>query len=93
MTIDILAYQNDIRAKAKMVRIPGMDWEDVFQEVILHLLLVQTKYNPAKSSPRTFICRVATNKIRDLIRKSRAQKRGLYDTVSLDALVEEGFEI
>jgi RNA polymerase sigma factor (sigma-70 family) len=93
MTIDILAYQNDIRAKAKMANIPGMEWEDVFQEVMLHLLLVQSKYDASKAGPRTFVCRVATNKIRDLMRRSRAKKRGMFETVSLDALVEAGLEI
>lgn len=93
MTINILDYQNDIRAKARMAHIPGMEWEDVFQEVMLHLLLVQNKYDPKKSSPRTFVCRVATNKIRDLIRRASAKKRNLYDVVSLDELIEGGLEI
>jgi len=93
MTIDILAYQDDIRAKAKIAHIPGMEWEDIFQEVMLHLLQVQSKYNPKKGCPRTFVCRVATNKIRDLVRRSRAQKRNLYETISLDALIEDGLEI
>lgn len=93
MNINILDYKNDICAKAKIARIPGMEWEDIFQEVVLHLLKVQAKYNPEKSSPRTFICRVATNKIRDLLRRSLAKKRGLLQTISLDALIEEGFDI
>jgi RNA polymerase sigma factor (sigma-70 family) len=92
MTIDIFAYQSDIEAKAKIARIPGMEWEDVYQEVMLHLLQVQSKYNPAKASLRTFVCRVATNKIRDLARRSRAKKRGFYQTVSLEQLLEEGFD-
>jgi RNA polymerase sigma factor (sigma-70 family) len=91
--LDILAYQNDIRAKAKKVRISGMESEDIFQEVVLHLLQVRDKFNPVKSSARTFVSRVATNKIRDLIRRSRAQKRSLHEVVSLDALLEAGLEI
>ena len=93
MTIDILAYQDDIRAKAKLAHIPGMEWEDVFQEVMLHLLLVQSKYDSKRSGPRTFVCRVATNKIRDLLRRSRAKKRSLHEEASLDALIEVGLEI
>jgi RNA polymerase sigma factor (sigma-70 family) len=92
MTIDILAYQNDIRAKAKIARIPGMDWEDVFQEVVLHLLLVQTKFDPTRANLRTFVSRVTTNKIRDLLRRSYAKKRGLLETISLDALIEEEYD-
>lgn len=91
--IDVLAYQVDIRAKARRVHVPGMEAEDIFQEVMLHLLTVQGKYDPKKSNPRTFVSRVATNKIRDLIRRSHAQKRGLLQTVSLDALIEDGFDI
>lgn len=93
MTIDILAYQDDIRAKAKMAHVPGMEWQDVFQEVMLHLLLVQSKYDPKRSGPRTFVCRVATNKIRDLVRRSHAKKRSLHEVLSLDVLIEEGLEI
>jgi len=93
MTIDVLAYQDDISAKAKMAHIPGMEWEDVFQEVMLHLLIVQSKYDATRSGPRTFMCRVATNKIRDLVRRSRAQKRSLHEVVSLDELIKAGLEI
>lgn len=92
MTINILDHHNDLQAKAKNVHIPGMDWEDVYQEVALHLLTVQHKYDANKASERTFVCRVATNKIRDLVRRAKAQKRGLYQTISLDRLLDEGFE-
>lgn len=90
---DILEYRNDIQAKAKLAYIAGMDWEDIAQELYLHLWLVRHKYDSTKSSRRTFIARVVVNKIRDLARKSLAKKRNLYQTVSLDLLMESGFDV
>jgi len=88
MSINILDYQRDLKAKAYRVHVAGMEAMDVLQELYLHILEVQHKYDPARSGPRTFIVRVATNKIRDLMRRASAKKRGLYETVSLDELIE-----
>ena len=93
MRINIVDHQRDISAKARTARIIGMDWEDIAQEINLHILTIEGKYDPRKSSPRTFIARVATNKIRDLIRRASAKKRGAYAIVSLDELIEGGFDI
>jgi|GEM_PF-2084429 len=94
MKINIVDHQVDISAKARTASIIGMEWEDIAQELNLHILIIQHKYDPAKSSPRTFVARVATNKIRDLIRRASAQKRrSAYGIVSLDELIEGGFDI
>ena len=93
MSINIFEYQKDIQAKAKLANIGGMEWEDIAQELYLHLWCVRNKYNPVKSSPRTFVVRVITNKIRDLARRSLAKKRNYHQLVSLDALMERGFDI
>ena len=93
MKIKIEDYQNDIRAKALTTYIAGMGPDDILQEINLQLLRAESRYDPMKSSPRTFISRVATNKIRDLIRRSRAKKRNYQDAVSLDQLFELGFDI
>ncbi len=77
MRINILKFQNDVIAKAKTYSISGMTWEDTAQEIFLQLCRVVSRFNPDKASERTFIQRVATNKVRDLARRTNAQKRYL----------------
>jgi RNA polymerase sigma factor (sigma-70 family) len=90
MSINILDFQRDIVAKAKTVKINGMDWDDVAQEINLHLLHNIQKYNPSKAGPRTFVVRVADNRIRDLARRANAQKRYLDNhSLSLEELTEQ----
>jgi RNA polymerase sigma factor (sigma-70 family) len=93
MSININDFQREFSIKAKLARIPGMEWEDILQELNLQLLLAKDKYNPLKSQPQTFVSRIATNKIRDLARRSMAKKRDSRRTISLDALIEDGFDI
>jgi RNA polymerase sigma factor (sigma-70 family) len=88
MPINILDHKNDIYAKAKSAFVRGLEWEDIAQEIFLHLCKVVPKYDPSKASPRTFVLRVATNKIIDLRRHVSAHKRDQSKTVSLDALME-----
>lgn len=93
MKIKIEDYQGDIKAKALTTFISGMEPDDIIQEINLHILKAGLKYDPSRSNPRTFISRVATNKIRDLMRRSRAKKRDYQCAVSLDQLYELGFDI
>ena len=71
-----------------------MEWEDISQELFLHVWQKRDKFNPSKSSERTFVIRIITNKIIDLIRKANAQKRfAENNAVSLDQMIEDGFDI
>jgi DNA-directed RNA polymerase specialized sigma24 family protein len=90
MNINIFDFQKDIVAKAKSNRIKGMDWEDIAQELYVHLLQSGGKYDPSRgASERTFVIRVITNKIRDLARAANAQKRYLdNNSLSLEELGE-----
>ncbi len=90
MNINIFDFQGDIIAKAKTTRIKGMDWEDIAQELYLHLLKNIHKYDASRGAcQRTFVVRVITNKIRDLARTTNAQKRYLdYNALSLEELSE-----
>ncbi len=67
-----------------------MEWQDVAQELYVHLFQVVDKYDPSRgASPRTFTNRVITNKIRDLVRGTNAQKRYLdNNSFSLEELRE-----
>ncbi len=91
----ILDFQKDIEAKAKVSNIPGMRWDDVAQEIRLHLLKKADKYDPTRgASQRTFVNRVITNKIRDLVRAAKAQKRYADNySFSLEELGEQESKI
>lgn len=94
MSINILSFQNDIIAKSKSAYIKGMEWQDIAQELNLHLWIKREKYNPEKAGERTFVVRIITNKIRDLIRKANAQKRFAdNNAISLEQLMESGFDV
>lgn len=94
MSINILSFQKDVVAKSKSTYIKGMDWEDIAQELYLHLWQKRDRFNPKRASERTFVIRIITNKIRDLLRKANAQKRFAdNNTVSLDELMDAGFDV
>jgi RNA polymerase sigma factor (sigma-70 family) len=57
-------------------RIPGMDVEDIEQELMLRVHQRLPQYDPSQSSLRTFADRVARNCIASLIEASQAKKRG-----------------
>lgn len=93
MNINILDFKNDVVAKAKSTHIPGMDWQDIAQELFLHLLQNLHKYDPAKgASLRTFVVKISTNKILDLARRTNAQKRYWdFRALSFEDLIEVEF--
>lgn len=94
MSINILSFKNDITAKSKISYVKGMEWQDISQELFLHLWQKRDKFDPTKASERTFVIRVITNKIRDLIRQANAQKRFAdNNAISLEELMESGFDV
>jgi len=96
MSINFLDFQKEVKAKAKTYKIPGLDWEDIAQELNIHLWLKRDKYNPGrKASPKTFVQRILTNKLRDLARITKAKKRYIdYNHLSLEELMEnKNFQI
>lgn len=95
MSINFQNHEKDIVAKAKLKRcwVPGSDWEDVAQELRLHLWLKRDKFQPDKASERTFVNRVLENKIRDLQKTASRQKRHIdsfHLTFSQLELTESG---
>ncbi len=61
--------------------------EDLVHECIKHWVKNRRKYNPnAGANQRTFMARIFTNKLMDLVRKQNADKRkSLFKSESLDA--------
>ena len=60
------------------------DFEDLMQECLTHYYFVRGTYKAAKGAARaTYMWRIVTNKLRDLVDKKAASKRSKYATVSL----------
>ena len=68
-----------IRRKARsMCRLHGFspsDFRDIQQDLWLHLLHQQARFNPRVAAFETFANRLITNKARSMVRHRRAQKR------------------
>lgn len=68
------------------------DFEDILQECLTHWLSVRDKYNPSsEASQQTFMARVLSNKIKDIVKShNRECRRGSQVVISLDVpLFEE----
>lgn len=90
MSMRFLLFEKDIVAKAKTYSIPGMDWEDIAQELRLALWLNLPKFQPGKASERTFANRIMENKIKDLAKFTNRKKRWIDSHyISLDELMEK----
>ena len=71
-------YAADISAKAKTTLIPGLDWQDIAQELDIALWRGLPKYQGRnKAQERTFAQRVMRNRILDLAKSANRQKRYL----------------
>ena len=71
-------YAGDILGKAFSSRIPGLNWEDIAQELDIALWKNIGKFRGKNNaSERTFVVRVMTNKILDLAKAANRQKRFL----------------
>jgi RNA polymerase sigma factor (sigma-70 family) len=70
-------------------RFTDFDEEDLVQECLLHWWQQRDRYEEGRgASRRTFMNRVLTNKLRDIHRLERAEKRSSFRTaLSLDATV------
>ena len=77
MSINFSKYEDVIVAKALKVQIPNMDWEDVAQELRIHLWLKSNVFNPKYASAATFVNNILNNKIRDLMKAAYRKKRFL----------------
>lgn len=71
-------YATDIEAKAKTTLIPGLDWQDIAQELDIALWRGLPKFQGRnKAQERTFAQRVMRNRILDLAKSANRQKRYL----------------
>lgn len=82
--------------KHKVRRIVGRygfrrsDEEDLQQELALHVFVRMAKFDPSRASRATFVDRICTNKLANLIEHQTAQRRNPGRCVgSLDGALEE----
>jgi|YNPBryulayer2012_1023412.scaffolds.fasta_scaffold19502_4 RNA polymerase sigma factor (sigma-70 family) len=71
----LIKYRKLFEFLAKKAQVPGYDWEDLQQELMIHFFKNFKKYSPEKSSLKTFITRISNNKIKDLKRFVNSKKR------------------
>ena len=76
---------------AKAYQIPNMDWEDIAQELRLHLWLQIKTYKPRKFNGWAYM--TCKKKLIDLWRKaSHNRNKQSIQFVSLDVLMKNGFD-
>jgi len=83
-------FDKTIVKLAKTYQIPPLEWEDIAQELRLHLWENREKYNPDKGSYDNWAYINCKNKIKDL---AKYYKRNNRTTLSLEKLQEDGLEI
>jgi len=79
-------FETTIIKLSKSYNIPPLTWEDITQELRIHLWKNRGKYNKKKSSYRTWAFIVCRNKLKDLHRYYTQQKRDERKKISLEEL-------
>jgi len=76
MEVDELLKQLEplIQVKAKLANIPGMDWEDVAQELRIITWKQHKRLVNGLSKPETFANIIFNNKIKDLYKLTQGDK-------------------
>ena len=83
-----------IVSESKKHNIPGMDWQDIAQEIRIKLWQKEKLFDPAKSSYKTWANKVMRNCIYDLLKASNTKKASyLNNAVSIEMLQENGIDI
>lgn len=91
--MEIEEFYPIIDKEAQKHNIPGMEWQDIAQEVKTRLWLKFELYDASKSSLKTWANKVMRNCIRNLIRDSKNSKQYLNRAISIDELQEEGYDV
>ncbi len=69
-------YERDILWKAQTARIPGLEWQDVVQELDIALWKNLPKFQSRNgANERTFVITVLRNKLLDLVKSINRKKR------------------
>lgn len=80
--------------EARKHNIPGMEWQDIAQEVKMRLWAKFKLYDPSKSGFRTWANKVMRNCITDLLRTANYKKaQYLNRAISTEGLKEQGLDV
>ena len=86
-------FEPTIRKLSYAYHIEPLEPSDIAQELRIALWLNRAKYNKDKGSYKSWAYIICKNHIRNLARHYTRQKRDERKKVSLDALIEKGFDI
>ena len=84
-----------VRHHARRVRtaLPGMEIEDVEQELMLHVHRRLSRFEATRGSLRTFVDRIARNCAANLLQSLRSERRGSgVEVLSLEAIAWQSSE-
>jgi len=87
---ELKKFDKTIIKLAKTYTIKPLDWEDIAQELRVHLWKNREKYDPNRAEFKNWAYILCRNKIRDLARYYKAKKRDSSKDLSLEMLEEEG---
>ena len=85
-------FDKTIIKLAKTYTIPPLEWEDIAQELRIHLWLKEKSAKKPIKSYKDWAYIVCKRKIIDLVRYYRAKKRDNSKDLSLEELKEKGVE-
>lgn len=85
-------FESTLVKLAKIYKIPNMEWQDIAQELRIHLWLKEKNHIPNNYHNWAYIC--CHKKIIDLWKYQVRQKRCPREpNISIEALLENGFDI
>jgi RNA polymerase sigma-70 factor (ECF subfamily) len=69
----------------------GIDFDDLLQKILTHWYFNKEKFNPdRKTKEKTFMAKIVENKLTDILREAKTDKRTLnYQTISLDQPLDD----
>lgn len=89
-TLAMKVFEWDISLMCRLYKIRGYEADDLAQELRLQLWRKLPLYDPTKSGLRTWAVKVMKNKIKDLYRYSKYNKREIqYHTIEHKEEIED----
>jgi len=93
MLDEIKQFDKTIIKLSRAYKIKPLEPCDIQQELRIALWLNRAKYNKDKGSYKSWAYMVCRNKLKDLYKHYNRQKRDIFKEISLDALMNKGFDV
>lgn len=92
--MDFRDFEEKIKIISKAVKIPGMESDDIAQELRLAVWKKSEKYNPDRGSQATFFNKIVRNRLIDLYRRSQSKKNRINNNhISIEEAMILGDDI